>query len=187
MDRSFTFKNFTDLTQYEKTMILEWRNHPSVREVMYSRSEIEIEAHLSFIDRLLGLENEKKYFLVFKDDTPVGVMNVHYECKNKVEFGYYISPKYFGTDLSVVYYYRCLEFIFDSIDVDIVFGYIKKENKKAYLLTKLFGFTRTTTKKEIKGEGVNDYYYVELNKDLWRNSLKQSDKIKNLIGTARKA
>ncbi len=185
MENIFTFKNFIELSLEEKEMIFHWRNHVAVRKVMYSSSKIELDAHLNFIDRLHNARNTKSYFLVFKDGISVGVMSVHYEDKNKVDFGYYISPEYIGKDLSVIYYYKCLEFIFEELGVDVVIGYIKKENKEAYLLTKLFGFTRVLTQKEIPGDGLKDYYYVELNRDSWSSSIKDSNKIRNIIAQSK--
>ena len=42
--------NFTDLSNDEKKIILEWRNNPNIKKWMYTQSDITLESHLNFID-----------------------------------------------------------------------------------------------------------------------------------------
>ncbi len=42
--------NFTDLSQDEKKMILEWRNRLDIKKRMYTQNDISLEYHLDFID-----------------------------------------------------------------------------------------------------------------------------------------
>ena len=65
--------NFTDLSNDEKKIILEWRNNPNIKKWMYTQSDITLESHLNFIDSLNN-SKDKLYFLVKKEDENIGVI-----------------------------------------------------------------------------------------------------------------
>ena len=72
---SYTFRNFINLTFREKRMVLHERNHPDVKKWMFTNEDIREKDHLRFIDSLVD-RNDAFYWLVERDDVPVGVLSI---------------------------------------------------------------------------------------------------------------
>ena len=66
--------DFIDLNLNQKKMVLEWRNHPLIQNVMYNKTQIKLEEHLNFIHSLKN-NNTKKYFLIEEDNQSIGVID----------------------------------------------------------------------------------------------------------------
>lgn len=69
------FKNFINLTDDEKRLVLEWRNSDRVRLNMLNKDIIPLENHLRFIDSLKN-RNDCKYWLFMIDEIPIGVFDL---------------------------------------------------------------------------------------------------------------
>ena len=94
----YHFDNFVDLSVEKKEMILLWRNHEKVRNMMVNKELISEENHFKFIEGLND-RNDCYYWLV-KDPKGVevgvlDVIHVDYD-KDEGEIGYYINPDEFG-------------------------------------------------------------------------------------------
>jgi len=121
-------KNFIDLTDEEKEMVLNWRNHPRIRENMYSSDEISLQEHLSFIENLKG-DVKNRYFLV----GDIGIIyfnNIH---KDFVEIGLYSNPKKYGVGNFLIE--KILEYNFRTLYLEVI-----ETNKKAIDLYLRYGF-----------------------------------------------
>ena len=88
------YKNFTLLNKEENIEILNIRNDEKIAKFM-KNTNIELDEHLNFIDKLKQ-DDGKKYFLVFKDDEPIGVIDFINIDKNSCEFGLYSIKKGVG-------------------------------------------------------------------------------------------
>jgi len=88
---SVQLRNFTTLNAKQKAMILEWRNHPSVRANMYNTDIISQDEHLAFIDSLVKKE-DKHYFLVQENTTNIGVIDFNDISSISTKLGIYINP-----------------------------------------------------------------------------------------------
>lgn len=81
-------KNFIHLNLQEREMVRSWRNHPTVRQWMYSDHEIGQLEHYQFIRRLTNSQKDF-YYLLYNQEAPVGVL-----CLNRVDFQH--QNAYFG-------------------------------------------------------------------------------------------
>ncbi|MFC1850271.1 hypothetical protein ACFL27_08775, partial [candidate division CSSED10-310 bacterium] len=66
-------KNFLNLEDDEKRLVLSWRNSDQIRFRMYTCEEIKWEEHQRFI-KSLAEDNTRLYYLAFIDQNPVGVL-----------------------------------------------------------------------------------------------------------------
>lgn len=133
------FKNYTQLTEEEKKLVWEWRNHESIRAWMYNKDVIEYDNHLKFISNLKK-RNDAYYWLVFNEkELPIGVFDVtrvNYD-KNFVEVGYYLSPKRLGDGLKLLK--ECLFLVFNILDVRNVYFGVHELNKNGMVLDEFLG------------------------------------------------
>ncbi|MBN2896305.1 MAG: UDP-4-amino-4,6-dideoxy-N-acetyl-beta-L-altrosamine N-acetyltransferase [Campylobacterales bacterium] len=88
-------KNFTDLSTSERDLVRQWRNDERVRTYMYTTHEISAQEHEAFILRLRS-EATKRYFLIFEDDTPIGVIDFTDIRAQSALIGLYANPTQHG-------------------------------------------------------------------------------------------
>lgn len=143
--------NFIDLTLEEKKMVLEWRNHPSIKKWMYGSEDISLENHLEFIDSLKHNKN-KLYFLVEYENSYIGVIdfyNIDYH--NKItEFGLYSNINCQIIGVGRVLEKISIDYIFNVLKLNILKLEVFSKNIKVINLHKKFKF------KEIDRKIVND-------------------------------
>jgi UDP-4-amino-4,6-dideoxy-N-acetyl-beta-L-altrosamine N-acetyltransferase len=86
--------NFTRLSDEERKMVLDWRNHENIRKWMYSDDVITEEEHANFIDKLI-VETSRFYWVVMnKEGSYLGTVNLNkIDLKNKHAYlGIYSNP-----------------------------------------------------------------------------------------------
>lgn len=130
--------NFTDLSQDEKKMILEWRNRLDIQKWMYTQNDISLEDHLDFIDSLKTIK-DKLYFLVKKDNIYIGVIDfTQIKPNESLHMGIYANPdlKGYGKILLETIIY----FSFEILKVEKIFSEVYFENERAFSLYKIYGF-----------------------------------------------
>jgi len=139
--------NFVNLTDDEKEMIRNWRNHENVRNMMYSDHVITIEEHTKFID---GLSNEMKnfYWMVRKNRENIGIISL-----NKVDFknsnayiGIYINPYLSGIGRLLIEYLKKLAFYetkLHTLKLEVI-----EDNERAISFYKKAGFKEEGRLKE---------------------------------------
>lgn len=93
-----TLKNFVNLANQERIMILRWRNNEHIRKWSYSEHIISKAEHVRFINRLKEDENNFYYLVQRRNSQYVGVISL-----NKLNFnhknaylGIYSNPKLTG-------------------------------------------------------------------------------------------
>ena len=143
-----TLKNFTELSQEEKEMVLQWRNHDTVRRWMYQKDPIALEDHLSYIDSLEHRE-DRCYFLVKKGDLPIGVIDftsINKEQKS-AEIGLYAAPtlKGVGKDLMRA----IIEYGSKQMGLQRLLANVYKNNERAIKLYKTYGFDEVNRDNEL--------------------------------------
>ncbi|AQW82282.1 UDP-4-amino-4,6-dideoxy-N-acetyl-beta-L-altrosamine N-acetyltransferase [Campylobacter pinnipediorum] len=87
-------KNFIDLDDKETHLVFNWRNDERVSKFMIT-TNISLNEHIIFIQSLQH-SNTKKYFLVFKKDSPIGVISFSDIDTSSCEFGLYQNPNLKG-------------------------------------------------------------------------------------------
>ncbi|MBD3842125.1 MAG: UDP-4-amino-4,6-dideoxy-N-acetyl-beta-L-altrosamine N-acetyltransferase [Campylobacterales bacterium] len=140
--------NFTKLSLEEKKLVLSWRNHPNIRKWMYNTSEILLEDHLKYID-LLSSKKDRLYFLVLKNNHPIGVADLTTINKEEqtAEIGLYADPhqKCNGSFILKV----LIEYAFDTLNLHKLYANVYDTNIKAINLYNKFNFKEKKREKNL--------------------------------------
>lgn len=132
--------DFTDLKLDMLLEILKWRNDVRVRENMFYSKIISETEHLDFIDSLRH-DQSKKYYLVSKLRTPVGVVYLTNIGDFKTaEGGLYVNPSYIGQGLGTELLNTLLDISKNRYKLKKLTLSVKKSNKSALRLYQNLGF-----------------------------------------------
>jgi len=140
--------NFTDLSLADKKMVLEWRNHPSIRKWMFSQYKISITDHLKYID-ILSLKSDRVYFLVKKDNQAIGVIDltdIDY-VDSKAYIGLYAKPNLRG--VGKILMQEIINYAFGILKLNILLSEVFEENQLAITLYKKFAFQEISRRDNI--------------------------------------
>ncbi|TXE82847.1 UDP-4-amino-4,6-dideoxy-N-acetyl-beta-L-altrosamine N-acetyltransferase [Campylobacter peloridis] len=118
-------KDFIHLNQEEIEFVLKWRNDESIAKFMKTKN-ITLKEHLNFLSSLKA-DSTKKYFLVFKDDEPIGVIDFININKTSCEFGLYGIKKGVG-DLLMQ---EIKKYAFEILKIKNLKACVFKTNQKA--------------------------------------------------------
>ena len=127
-------KNFIDLDNNEKEMIIRWRNHPKIRKWMKNSKEIKEKEHTVFM-KLLQKSKNRTYFLLKKDNDNLGVVSLRDNY-----LGIYANPdkKRVGDVLLA----KLIEYAFKIKKLPTLKAEVYKDNTKAIKLYTRFGFKK---------------------------------------------
>ena len=142
----YSFRNFISLSEEEKKMVLEWRNHINIRKWMYSDEPIEIKQHMDFI-KSLNQREDCFYWLVSKEEKNIGVFSItkiDYENSN-VESGYYLDP-YNEEGDGFLFIHALYQLMFEDLNVVSISGSMLATNKYAVLNALFLGFVINSEK-----------------------------------------
>lgn len=136
----YSYKNFVNLTDEELLMILQWRNHPDIRKCMNNTDPIPAESHLNYCHNLKNRE-DIIYWLILKEDKPVGVLNIiniDYD-KEICEPGFYLAPEVMGRGESIFVLSNYKDFLLNKLEFKALVGHNYADNKPALAFTMFFG------------------------------------------------
>ena len=165
------FKNFINLTQEEKELVLSWRNSDRVRLKMEHKEIISLEEHLKFIDSLKE-RKDCKYWLFMIDNVPVGVYDiVHLNSDGTGGVGgsYIGNEDYQGYGLLLVYLTLDMAKLTNDPPKKEDAVYVMKNNKRTYLMHKNIFRAKDLCEDDEK-------WYIYWTKDGWdeiRQSIKE--------------
>ena len=137
--------NFTDLSLNEKKMILEWRNHSSIRQWMFTSECISLQNHLKYIDTL-NTRDDRSYFLIKRISQSIGVIDfTNIDHRNKTtEFGLYANPALRGVGNQLME--SVIDYAFNTLDIKKLIAEVFEENYAAIKLYKRYDFKTVMTK-----------------------------------------
>jgi len=153
----YTFKNFVCLTEEEKMMILDWRNHENVRKEMVNKELISVENHLRFFESLKNRSDCYYWLVTDKEGTKLGVLDlVHIvEIDDIGEIGFYLNQSELGRGFDFML--ESLYFVFGVLKLGNNLVTVDVNNKDLVLFNKYIG-TQFDGIKEIDG---NRFYYSD--------------------------
>lgn len=131
--------NFTTLNTQQKAMILEWRNHPSVRANMYNTDIISLKEHLAFIDSL-SFRDDKRYFLVQKGEDAIGVIDFNDISNISTKLGIYANPFFNQKGTGTLLMQTLIAYAFDVLKTPTLEAEVFAHNERAIHLYEKFGF-----------------------------------------------
>jgi UDP-4-amino-4,6-dideoxy-N-acetyl-beta-L-altrosamine N-acetyltransferase len=161
------FVNFIVLSEELKIEILKWRNDERIKKWMFNKNEIALNDHLNFIKKLSN-DNQKFYWLVYKRDQPIGVVNINnYNIADKsIEWGFYLNPSLFMSNLGFELFYETINLFFEEFSLNELEGYVQEDNKSASILNSFFGMKYIET----VSRDNNIYSFRKMTLDEWMNS-----------------
>ena len=134
------FKEFSALSPVELELVFAWRNDERIRKHFINES-VGYDEHFAFAKSLKDDEN-KRYFLVFDDEKPIGVINFVSISKDECEFGIYQNPNLRG--FGRILLSNLAHYAFRNLRVKRLVARALKDNEKAIRLFLGFGFTLTS-------------------------------------------
>jgi UDP-2,4-diacetamido-2,4,6-trideoxy-beta-L-altropyranose hydrolase/UDP-4-amino-4,6-dideoxy-N-acetyl-beta-L-altrosamine N-acetyltransferase len=85
-------RNYVNLNENDKALVLNMRNHPEIKKWMYNQDSISNATHSEFI-KSLERKIDRRYFLVKQNKNIIGSINFSkINLYNSVELGIYINP-----------------------------------------------------------------------------------------------
>lgn len=134
------FKEFSTLSPVELELVFAWRNDERIRKHFINEA-VGYDEHFAFAKSLKDDES-KRYFLVFDDEKPIGVINFVSISKDECEFGIYQNPNLRG--FGRILLSNLAHYAFNNLRVKRLVARALKDNEKAIRLFLGFGFTLTS-------------------------------------------
>lgn len=163
------------MTDDDLMMVLEWRNHPNVREHMYTTHVISEVEHRAYFARVKNDFTKKYLICVDEEGAPVGVVNfVDINRANGTAFwGFYSgdqSRRGVGTQME----FLALAHAFEVLDLRKLNAEVLSTNPAVLAFHEKFGFQVEGVFKEhhvVNGEYA-DIYRIALFRDAWQTEWK---------------
>ncbi|EOI6145747.1 TPA: UDP-4-amino-4,6-dideoxy-N-acetyl-beta-L-altrosamine N-acetyltransferase [Campylobacter coli] len=133
-------KDFTHLDKKEILLVWQWRNDERISQFMKTK-HIDFQEHLNFIIALKK-DQTKKYFLVFKDDEAIGVIDFINITQDSCEFGLYAKPNLKG--VGQILMQEVKKYAFENLKIKKLKACVFKQNKRALDLYLKSGFFVTS-------------------------------------------
>lgn len=120
--------NYTNLSELESKMVLDWRNNKAIRKWMFNTDEISLSEHQHFMSKIKHNENHK-YWLVNLDKKNIGSINLKNINDSAVEMGIFVNPSLRGYGQLLIEVICFLSFI--KYRKNKIISEVFKKNEKA--------------------------------------------------------
>lgn len=148
--------------------VLCWRNHPEVRQNMYTQHEISLDEHTRWFER--ASQDPNRQLLVFEwAGEPLGFVNLHEFAPGRiVEWGFYVAPgvpKGTGRLLGLT----TLSYVFNQEKFHKICGQALSFNERSIRFHQRLGFKSegTLRKQHYDGQQYHDVVCFGLLADEW--------------------
>lgn len=135
-------KNFIDLTPDERTMVLTWRNDIRIRYFMYTDELISAKSHEKFINSL-HQSNDKRYFVVYKNSAPIGVIDLVDITDTTASLGLYVNPFSDRKGIGRIILRALIRYAYETLTLSTLRIEYFEGNEKARYLYDKFNFRET--------------------------------------------
>ena len=138
--------NFTVLPRTIIERVLEYRNHPEIRQWMKNQDVIKPQEHLDFVEKLKFYQQDR-YWLVQKNHqkTDLGVVYLSQITEVDAEFGIYANPFEMGQGMGTCLANLGLHIAFQRLGLQTVRLRVVPQNSRAIRLYDRIGFETTET------------------------------------------
>ena len=134
------------------TRVLKWRNHPDVRQFMYTRHEISPEEHAQWFAR--NSEAPGVWLLIYEvDKVPLGFVNISStRCAQVADWGFYLAT---GSEPGTgrLLGEAALKYAFEELGLHKLCGQALGFNKRSIRFHERLGFTREGVLREQHCDG----------------------------------
>jgi len=128
------------LTSDKLELVRNWRNDPKISQYMVFKEYITPEMQLEWFNKINN--NSNYYFIVEYNKEEIGLDNIKNIDKDKKcgEGGLFIyEDKYLNTDVPFRVSFCHLDFVFEELKLDYIYGQIVADNKRAVQFNKTLG------------------------------------------------
>jgi RimJ/RimL family protein N-acetyltransferase len=132
----------------DQDMLLEWRNHLSIRKSSFNSALIDRETHEQWYQA--SLNNSKRIMvIVVKDQTNIGLVRFDLSDVDPVyEIHIYLAPEWQGKNLGLAALLNAEKWFSQTVEKDtIIIARVKESNKRSIQMFESAGYSKT-----------NDYY-----------------------------
>lgn len=138
--------NFTVLPRTTVERVLEYRNHPEIRQWMKNRDVIKLQDHLDFVEKLNFYQHDR-YWLVREDNKAIdlGVVYLSEITEVDAEFGIYANPLRMGNGTGTRLANLDLHIAFQRLRLQTLRLKVLPQNSRAIRLYGQLGFETTKT------------------------------------------
>jgi UDP-4-amino-4,6-dideoxy-N-acetyl-beta-L-altrosamine N-acetyltransferase len=158
------------MTVSDLERVLEWRNHPDVRQFMLTRREIGLDEHREWFQRCL--QTGSRHLFIFQcQNVDLGFVGFSAVPEQQAsEWGFYLAPdapKGTGSKLGD----SAIRHAFDSLKVHKIFGHTLGGNVRGIRFHRRMGFREEGLLREhhFDGERHQDIVCFGLLRDEWRS------------------
>lgn len=179
MVRAYSFKNFTELTEHESSVVLAGRNDEEVRKWMTSERVITLLEHRDLLETLKSTLT-CVYLYVQRGDRFVGVYSLNeIQCGEAVG-GFWISRYARQRLLALSVVFHSIDYVFRNFPIDRIKGYQLTANRPVVKLNAMLGFVECEAPEGADGR----LQYLVLTKDSWLQVTLKNQKLMKLIEIA---
>lgn len=176
----YTFTNFTELNEYEISLVHKERNDLEVRVKMFDDKIIPMQEHLKFLANLKK-DNTNFFILVKRANLYIGVYSLVKIEDGNAQGGFYLFKEAREKNLIIDFLYQTITYIFYNFSITNINGYALKDNKAANRINKFFGF-----RDAIPSKSNELYYYTEIQKHIWQTEVLNNDNVIKLVTQTQK-
>lgn len=172
----YTFKNFTELTELESDEVLHGRNDPEVRRWMTSNRVISTDEHRRFMSGLRG-NPLAAYVRIERAGRFAGVYSLNDVEAGSGLGGFWVTAYTRERLLVLNVVFQGMNFIFNALGIERIYGCQKQDNFGAIRLNALLGLTLSESGAACE-EGMQQ---IEITRKHWQQKTAQDAKLLKLM------
>jgi RimJ/RimL family protein N-acetyltransferase len=167
------------LTENELELQMNWRMREDITKYLFTDPKLTLEGQLKWFNKIKN-DNSQIRWTIYADDIPVGSIflnEIDYTHK-RCEIGWFIADKKVRSlELAMMLQQNMYDYIFDTLRLNRVYGYIIDTNKRVLILNTYCGFGIEGLLKEhvYKGGAFHDAHVVGLTNEIWQEKKKKFD------------
>jgi UDP-4-amino-4,6-dideoxy-N-acetyl-beta-L-altrosamine N-acetyltransferase len=179
MGATYSFKNFTDLTEQESDEVLQGRNDAEVRRWMTSDRVIAPDEHRRFLESLKA-STTQAYLKVERNGHFVGVYSLTDMHEGSAVGGFWVSAYARQRLLSLCVVFQSIRYVFKTFPVEMIRGYQLKNNSSVAKLNAMLGFSldEKPTDADLRMS------YLKLTREVWSSRVSSEGRLLKLMETA---
>lgn len=163
--------HFRAIERRDAEMLLEWRNHPGVREAMLSSHVIGIDEHLAWFERILAQDSLTHFVLELRNE-PIGTVGFAKLDKDsrRAEWTFHIRPYDAPAGMGSIMGFLALDHFFSVMGMNKLVGEVLASNGRSLNLHRKLGFNEEGIRRaHVRKNGLlQDIYEFAFFSEMWK-------------------
>ena len=165
------------VTENDLEVLMNWRNSEEISKTLFTNVKLTMEGQKKWYEKLIHDDTQIRW-IVFADGKPIGSMYlVGIDRVNKrCEHGWFIAEKeYRSLNLALQLRWNMYDYVFNTLGLNRLYGYVMAENKGVVRLIKIGGpELEGVMKQHVCKDGVfHDVVVFGITKSMWEERKKQ--------------